>query len=859
MRIVIDLQAAQSASRLRGIGRYSLSLASSIIRHRRDHEVLLVLNDLNSTTVEPLRGAFDEILPQDNIRVWQAAGPIRAHQREDGWRRSVAAELREAFIASLHPDVIHISSLLDGYDGDVVSTIGPLSAAAVTTATLYDLIPLLNPETYFDRDPGYERYYRQQIEHLKRADGWLAISSSSAREGCEVLGLSPDRVTNVSAASDRIFERVALSREEEEAVRRRIGLPKHFVMYSGGADGRKNLNRLIRAYARLSPELRKDHQLALVGSMSQTVVAALKATARSAGLGPRELVCTGYVDDHDLVRLYNLCRLFVLPSTHEGFGLPALEAMASGAAVIGSNTTSIPEVIGWDEALFDPLDEAAIAGKIARALTDEAFHHELVQRGSERASAYSWDETGTRAVAALERLYDQKAHVRPPVAPGKPVDLDQLLDVISRASSVAADDQDLMHTSRAIARNHPMVGARQIFVDVSQLVRIDSNTGVQRVVKNLLACLPEVVPPGYRVEPVYATPRRRGYRYAVGFPGDGWSDERPDDPAIEISPRDLFLGLDLRQELVLAQTGFYGELRRLGIRVIFVVYDLLPVLMPDKFPNGTKEWHERWLATVAAQDGALCISRAVAHELATWMRASGPDRRRPYRIGWFHPGYDHKPPVPPTQTPALRAARWTDQMRARPSFLVVGTLEPRKGHWQTLAAFDELWSLGADINLVLAGQRGWHMEEFIARVMSHPARDRHLFWLEGLSDDELAEVYEASDCLLMVSEGEGFGLPIIEAARHGTPILTRDLPVFREVAGDNAVYFSGLGPADLADAVRQWLESFDRDSLPRSSAVVRHTWRASATQVVSMLLNDDFQMRIPPASTKFHGTEGESA
>lgn len=858
MRIVIDLQAAQSPSRLRGIGRYALSLASSIIRHRREHEVLLVLNDLNPTTVEPLRDAFEGILPQDNIRVWQAAGPIRAHRREDVWRRSVAAELREAFIASLRPDVIHISSLLDGYDGDVVSTIGPLSAAAVTTVTLYDLIPLLKPETYFDRDPGYERYYREQIEHLRRADGWLAISDSSAREGCEVLGLSPDRVTNVSAASDRIFERMALGREEEGVLRRRFGLSKQFVMYSGGADGRKNLNRLIRAYARLSPKLRENHQLALVGSMSRAEFVTLNATARSAGLAASELVFTGFVDDPDLVRLYNLCRLFVLPSTHEGFGLPALEAMASGAAVIGSNTTSVPEVIGWEEALFDPLDEAAIAGKIAHALTDEAFHLELVRRGTERARAFSWDQTGERAVAALARVHERKPHANRPVAAGKSIDLDRLFDVISHASTVEANDQDLMHTSQAIARNHPLVGARQIFADVSQLVRIDANTGVQRVVRNILACLPEVVPPGWRVEPVYATPGRRGYQYAVGFPEDGWTPKRSEDPAIDISPRDVFLGLDLRQDLVAAQTGFYGELRRLGIPVFFVVYDLLPVLMPDKFPDGTREWHERWLATLAAQDGALCISRAVAHELARWMRASGPVRRRPYRIGWFHPGYDHKPAVPSTQAPAL-GARWTDQMRARPSFLVVGTLEPRKGHWQTLAAFDELWSGGADINLVFAGQWGWQMEKFVARVMSHPARDRRLFWLEGLSDEELAEVYEGSDCLLMVSEGEGFGLPIIEAAHHGTPILSRDLPVFREVAGNNAVYFSGLAPAVLAGAVRHWLDLFHRDSLPRSADVVRQTWRESASQVLNMLLHDDFQIRILPASvSSLHNEDGSA-
>jgi glycosyltransferase involved in cell wall biosynthesis len=576
--------------------------------------------------------------------------------------------------------------------------------------------------------------------------------------------------------------------------------------------------------------------------MSDTISATLTETARSVGLVRDEMVLTGFVGDPDLVRLYNLCELFVLPSVHEGFGLPALEAMACGAAVIGSAATSIPEVIQWRDALFDPLDEVGIAGKITKALTDEAFRLELVRRGLDRAKAFSWDLTGKSAIAALEKTYATTRPGEGPATTSESVELGALVDQVVAASSAPASDQDLISTSRAIARNHPAAGARQILVDVSELIRTDPRTGIQRVVKNLLTSMGNQVPPGYRIEPVYATSGLNGYRYATALAPDG---SRSNGGPTEVSHRDTFLGLDLRPELAMAQTEFYSEIRRLGGRVYFVVYDLLPVLMPDRFVAGTREWYERWLATVVAQDGALCISRSVAAELATWMQANGPLRQRPYRLGWFHLGYDHHPSTHGLR-PSQALSGWRPRIGAATTFVMVGTIEPRKGHKQALAAFERLWARGLDVNLVLAGKRGWMMDDFIARVAQHPEYGHRLLWMPDLGDDELEDVYVAASCVLIASEGEGFGLPLIEAARHGTPILSRDLPVFREVAGDNAIYFTGLEPADLAAAVDHWLGLLHRDAVPPSSEIHPQTWDESARQVLSMVVQDAFQTQLPP-------------
>ena len=120
---------------------------------------------------------------------------------------------------------------------------------------------------------------------------------------------------------------------------------------------------------------------------------------------------------------------------------------------------------------------------------------------------------------------------------------------------------------------------------------------------------------------------------------------------------------------------------------------------------------------------------------------------------------------------------------------MVATIEPRKGHHQTLKAFELLWGQGADINLVIVGKQGWLVEELIENIKAHSELNKRLFWQEGISDEYLENIYAESTCLIAASEGEGFGLPLIEAAQKGKPIIARDIKVFREVAGDYAYYF----------------------------------------------------------------------
>jgi len=207
-------------------------------------------------------------------------------------------------------------------------------------------------------------------------------------------------------------------------------------------------------------------------------------------------------------------------------------------------------------------------------------------------------------------------------------------------------------------------------------------------------------------------------------------------------------------------------------------------------------------------------------------------------IGWFHLGADLNSSVPTTGL-ADDADQVLERLRSVPSFLSVGTIEPRKGHAQTLAAFDLLWEQGEDINLVLVGKQGWMVDKLADSLRNHPQLNKRLFWLEGISDEYLEKLYAASACLLAASQGEGFGLPLIEAAQHKLPILARALPVFREVAGEHATFFEGDSAQNLADALRQWVSDYRAGSMIASDEMPWMTWKQSAEQLKTVLFESN--------------------
>ncbi|WP_193615711.1 glycosyltransferase family 1 protein [Massilia sp. YMA4] len=380
----------------------------------------------------------------------------------------------------------------------------------------------------------------------------------------------------------------------------------------------------------------------------------------------------------------------------------------------------------------------------------------------------------------------------------------------------------------------------QLLVDLSVLVQTDDKSGIQRVVRNILAALQDAPPPGCVVEPVYDAGGYYAYAGSFGAGAQAAAAPLADDQAplpqpVVLRPGDIFLGLDLAPNHVPGNRALYADMRRHGVLLYFVVYDLLPITQAQMFSPGAAPWFARWLRTVAeTADGLVCISRAVADDLIDWIEHNDVSRPTPLPIGWFHLGAD----VPAGADAAGGALdnALLDHVRARPSLLMVGTLEPRKMHAQALDACEQLWRRGIDVNLVIVGKAGWMTERLADRLRAHPELGKRLFWLHRASDATLLQLYTHASALLAASMAEGFGLPLIEAAHHGLPVIARDLPVFREVAGAHAWYFEAGNGTQLADALVQWLDLHAAGRAPGSAEMPWLDWRSSAAALLRVLL-----------------------
>lgn len=847
MRIALDLQGCQSASRLRGIGRYSMALAKAIVRNAGDHEIWIVLNELFPDTIEEIRQAFVGLLPQDRIAVFSVP-MLTPYQGEDDWRTKAALLIREYAVAELEPDIVHVSSLFEGYVDHSLTSVKALGNDALTAVTLYDLIPYLNPDRYLT-DAGFKRHYYSKIEALKRADVLLAISQYCGEEASRELGIPGEKIANISSAVSDSFRVIDLSDEQRRELFGRFGLTRPFVMTTGIVEPRKNLEGLIVAYSRLPREIRRQYQLFMVCQATESNSAKLRGLAQANGMSLDELVLASFVSDRDLVALYNTCHLFVFPSLHEGFGLPALEAMACGAAVIGSNATSIPEVIGREDALFDPREIPQMVATIQRALSDESFWRSLREHAAVQVSRFSWDETGRRALRAFEEVYSRRVAAIP--AEGMASDrvhrrgassdirYRHLIDALVKLGGPPpASEFDYLATADAVAANQRSGRVPQLFVDVSVLCEVDAKSGIQRVTRAILRQLLTASPEGWEVRPVRLDRAVMAYRYANRFwreLGLGTGIVEDDDEWLDSQQGDVFLGLDLVADCVPPAKQWFARQRRRGIKIYFVVYDLLPVMRPDWFPEVIAQCFPLWLQTIATvSDGLIGISRAVADDIKVWLDSAQVDRSRDLRLGYFHLGADIESSQPSRgltdDTPQVLAT-----LRARPTVLMVGTVEPRKGHVQAFAAFEKLWALGVDVNFVMVGKAGWRLNGFDDTLRRHPELNKRFFWLEGISDEYLEKVYEGASCLLIASKGEGFGLPLIEAAQKGLPVIARDIPVFREVAGDHAFYFDGDDAETLAEAIRCWLDLRSAGKAPLSVGMPWLTWRESAEQIVGVI------------------------
>lgn len=1071
MRIVIDMQGAQTENRFKAIGRCNMSLTRAILRNRGDHEIILALNGMLADTIEPIRTAFDGLLPQDSIRVWHAPGPIRACDPENAWRRRVAGLIREAFLASLRPDIIHIPSLFEGYVDDAVISVGSFDPSARICISLLDLDLLLNRNDSLEIDSNIEQFLQHQTACLERATQLLTISDSLRKETLEGLDIDESRIINIAPGIDSCpqlnelawddvsqkminswehllqqkhdmsslgysrkqrlklafisplppertgiadysavlipaltehydiviivdqkqvelpteYQQHAMVRDiqwlrahagdidrvvyqignspyhqhmlpllreipgtvvlhdfyisgllawlevhanvgeiwtralyashgypavrdrfmakhleetvmaypvnlkvlqcargvivhseysrkliqrwygegadkdcdviplvrspcakefDRETARTRLGLAtEDFIICSFGFIGHTKLNhRLLDAWLESTLKQNSRCKLIFVGeNPGNPYGMAILEKIRFHGLEKR-IKITGFVAPQEFESYLTAADVAVQLRTHSRGETSAamLDCLNYGLPTIVNahgSMAELPKDAVW--LLPDEFTDVQLSSAIETLSRDSDHRIRLSHRAREiTTSLHTPTACAQRYVEAIEHFHSRCT-----------TDIPALLRTIAGLNGYSPNELECHRIAQAISVSIPLMRpARRLLLDISATCRNDLRTGIERVARALLITLINAPPDGYRIEPVYLCKiaDRWHYRYARHYTLNmlNCSVDEFEDDIVEPECGDILLSLDLSGDMLIGadQTGLYTHYRNQGVALYAVVFDLLPVLLPEAFPPEADKNHEQWLHSVAKFDGVVCISKAVADEFTSWQRNNVPknDSRRMLKISWFHLGADVEQSVPTKGIPE-DADLFFKTLSKWPSFLMVGTIEPRKGHLQVIEAFTQLWDKGFNVNLVIVGQEGWKtwvpenmrrtIPEIMHRLKTHLEKDTRLFWLGGISDEYLEQIYAASTCLIAASEGEGFGLPLIEAAQHKLPIIARDIPVFREVAGEHAYYFSGNEPEGLANSIQHWIELHTHDAHPKSVNISWLSWKDSADRI----------------------------
>jgi glycosyltransferase involved in cell wall biosynthesis len=270
-----------------------------------------------------------------------------------------------------------------------------------SVVTIHDCIHLMFPQYLPNRLA--HAYARTSIRlAARRATRVLTVSESSKRDILRFVDVPPDRIDVIYNAFDDRFG--VEPREEDVArVRERYQLHDDFVLYAGNVRPHKNLGRLIEAFDLVRKRGLSDLKLVLIGD-DISRYAALRRAVHQHQLH-NYVRFLGYLPEKTLAIMYRLAGVFVFPSLYEGFGLPPLEAMASGTPVVTSNVSSLPEVVGNAAVLVDPYDPGAIADGISSVLGDETLRRDLRRRGLERAREFSWE----RSVRRIHEIYKEVA------------------------------------------------------------------------------------------------------------------------------------------------------------------------------------------------------------------------------------------------------------------------------------------------------------------------------------------------------------------------------------------------------------------------------------------------------------------
>lgn len=789
-RILIEAQAIQNENHLRGIGRYVKNFLRAVHDHNPGYEIHYLFNGHYAK----------ELLSQEETIRWMDKDRVHFFHpivHPSLWdfthkpHNRTLQKLKADCIRSIQPDFYLETSPFDGHIGMSI-TAHPQDLPCPSGAILYDFIPLQFSQNYFENNRAFEEFYKIRLRQVKLYDQYFAISQSTLADALRILNLPSDRVHTISSGYDPFVGNATPSP---------VGPP--YFLYVGALDYRKNVPYLVEEFLAFS-ESHPDHKLAIAGNFYPSLVGDYQS--RFPQMGDRVQFLWN-VSDATLHGLYAHCEAFVFPSLYEGFGLPILEAASVGKLTLGASNTNIRELIEDPRFLFDPLEKGALRKKLQEFVeSQESFRASFESNLRERLMGFTWDRVAENFWEKLKPRIETRT-------------------ISTATQKGAVKSKDILTNQRS--------GRPALYVDVSELVDRDAKTGIQRVVKNVLANLDLYHSQEYVIHYCYLSNATQTYRKAVVLRSDRGVQVTATGEVCTIpSGTTLFL-LDFQAHKVVHCKNLFYELKSRGVRISTLLYDLLVLEYPEFFATGSPLIYKEWLELVTEiSHQILCISETTALTYQAYCDFQNWSII-PNSIRSIHLGSDFHPLTQETMLASTNGIL---------RFLVVGTLEPRKGHRFIYRAFLELWKTGVNYELHIAGKIGWLVDDLIRELQASPHLGKNLFLHIQPSDSELAGLYATTDCVLVPSYGEGFGLPIVEAGFYGKPVIARDIPVFREIGSEHLFYFSDTpDETKVAGEIEDWVRLYRSGSHPDSRHIPQKSWKEYTDDIVRAIFPEPGQ------------------
>jgi alpha-1,2-rhamnosyltransferase len=401
---------------------------------------------------------------------------------------------------------------------------------------------------------------------------------------------------------------------------------------------------------------------------------------------------------------------------------------------------------------------------------------------------------------------------------------------------------------------------KSIFVDCTATYYTGLNTGIQRVVRNIIArldnieqlygikCVPVILKEGQFIaiskeDLLNKKPNQtvlkvkvllskllpsKLYFFAKNLYGKlflMFAKPSVQSARITVQKDDIILAIDVFWELgVIDAIKSYKQ--KYGVVFFLLVYDIIPLLFPQYYRDQTPKKFKKYFSQTDIYDAIITTSKANVSQIKSLSEKEFPNiSKKPIAV--FSLGSDIKP---------LNQTNNHDEqleliVKDSKVFLMVGTLEPRKNHDFVLSAFEKIWEKDLSKKLIIVGRIGWLCENTLKRIKLSKYYNKNLFMFNFLNDENLSYLYKNATAVIVASSIEGFGLPLVEAMYYNVPVIASDIEVFREIGGTYPTYFSLSNIDSLIDAVNQ-----AKPKMAKNQAINLTSWDDSANQLINKTL-----------------------